>query len=89
VFAVVLGVVAAGFGMVFFSVAGMAVRAVRVMRGLLVIPGFVMLGSFAMMLRRMFVVLGRLVMMLDACVVAHICSPGFDSPNSARSRLAL
>jgi hypothetical protein len=75
--AVVLGVVTAGFGMMLFGVAGVAVSGVGVMRGLLVIAGLVMLGGFAVMPGSMFVVLRRLVMMvLDACVVAHICSPG-------------
>jgi hypothetical protein len=70
-------VVTAGFGMMLFGVAGVAVSGVGVMRGLLVIAGLVVLGGFAVMPGSMFVVLRRLVMMvLDACVVAHICSPG-------------
>ncbi len=63
-----LGVVAARFDVMMFGVAGMAVRGVGVMRGLLVIAGFVVLGGFAVMLGGMFVVLGCLVMVLDAHV---------------------
>jgi len=73
VLAVVLGVVTAGFGMMLFGVAGVAVSGVGVMRRLLVIAGLMVLGGFAVMPGGMFVVFGRLVMMvLDACVVAHI-----------------
>jgi hypothetical protein len=70
------GVMTAGFGVVMLGVAGVAMRAVRMMGRLFVIAGFVMLGSFAMVLRGMLVVLGSLVVMLDACVVAHMRSPG-------------
>jgi hypothetical protein len=74
--AVMFGVMTAGFGVVMFGVAGVAIRAVGVMGGLFVIAGFMMLGSFAMVLRGMLVMFGRLVVVLDACVVAHISSPG-------------
>jgi hypothetical protein len=75
--AVVLGVMATCFGMMFFGVAGMTVGAVGVVRRLFVIAGFVMLGGFAVMLGRVLVMFGSLVMMvLDACVVVHVCSPG-------------
>jgi hypothetical protein len=70
-----LGVVAAGFGVMFFGLAGMAVGTVGVVRRLFVIARLVMLGGFAMMLRRMFVMFRGLVMMLDACVVAHVSLP--------------
>jgi hypothetical protein len=71
--AVVLGVVTAGLGMMLFGVAGVAVSGVGVMRRLLVIAGLVVLGGLAVMPGGMFVVFGGLVMvMLDACVVAHI-----------------
>ena len=70
------GVVTAGFDMMMLGVAGVAIRAVGVMGRLFVIAGFMMLGSFAMVLRGMLVMFGRLVMMLDACVVAHVSSPG-------------
>jgi hypothetical protein len=62
--------------MMMFGVAGVPMRAVRMMRGLFVIAGFVVLGGFAVMLRRVFVMLGSLVMVFDACMVAHIVSPG-------------
>ena len=70
-----LGVVTAGFGVMLFGMAGMAVGGVGVVRGLLVIAGFVMFGGFAVMLRRMLVVFGGLVMVLDACVIAHDSLP--------------
>ena len=70
------GVMTAGFGVVMLGVAGVAMGAVRVMGRLFVIAGFMVLGSFAMVLRGMLVMFGRLVMMLDACVVAHVSSPG-------------
>jgi hypothetical protein len=75
VLSVMLGVVAAGFGVMFFGMAGVAVGGVGVMRGLFVIAGFMMLGGFAVMLRRVLVVFGGLVMVLDACVVAHDSLP--------------
>ncbi|WP_375779899.1 hypothetical protein ACE103_14010 [Bradyrhizobium sp. ma5] len=71
VFAMVLGVMPAGLGVVMLGMAGVTMGAVRVMRRLVVIAGFVVLGGFAMMTRRVFVVLGGLVVMLNACVVAH------------------
>jgi len=73
--AVMLGVMTAGFDMMMLGMAGVSVRAVRMMSRLLVIAGFMMPGSFAMVLRGMLVMFSRLVMMLDACVVAHISSP--------------
>ena len=69
------GVMTAGLGMMFFGVAGMPVSAVGVVRCLLVIAGFMMLGGFAMMLRGLFVMFGGLVMVLDACVVSHVSLP--------------
>jgi hypothetical protein len=48
--------------------------AVGVVRGLVVIAGFVMPGGFAVMLGRVFVVFGGLVMMVDG-VVAHVSLP--------------
>jgi hypothetical protein len=74
--AVMLGVMTAGLVMMFFGMAGVAMGAVGVMGGLLVIAGFVVLGGFAVMLGGVFVMFGSLVMVLDACVVAHVCSPG-------------
>ena|SRR5258707_14674111 len=66
------GVMTAGLGMMLFGVAGVAVSGVGVVGGLLVIAGLMVLGGFAMMLGGMFVVFGSLMMVLDACVVAHI-----------------
>jgi hypothetical protein len=74
--AVMFGMMTAGFGVVMLGVAGVAMGAVGVMRRLFVIAGFMMLGSFAMVLRGMLVMFGSLVMMLDACVVAHVSFPG-------------
>jgi hypothetical protein len=81
VFAVELSVMTTGFRMMFFGVAGMTVGAMRMMRRLLVIARFVMLGGFAMMLRSVLVMFGGFMMVLDACVIAHVCSPGLVSPN--------
>jgi hypothetical protein len=70
---VMLGVMTARLGMVFFGVAGMTMRAVGVMRGLLVIAGFVMFGGFAVMLGGVLVMFGGLVVMVDG-VLAHVRS---------------
>ncbi len=61
----------ARLGVVVLGMAGMAMGAVRVVRRLLVIALFVMLGGFAVVPRRVLVMLSCLVMMLNACVVAH------------------
>ncbi|MDH2380291.1 hypothetical protein [Bradyrhizobium sp. CER78] len=71
VLAVVLGVMPARFGVVVLGMAGVTMGAVGVMRRLLVIALLVVLGGFAVMTRRVLVMLGCLVMMLNACVVAH------------------
>jgi hypothetical protein len=73
--AVLLGVMTARLYMMMLGVAGMAVGGVRMMRRLLVIAGLVMLGGFAMMLCCMLMVLGRLVVMLHALMLAHISLP--------------
>jgi hypothetical protein len=74
---VVLGVMAARLGVMVLGMAGMTVGAVGMMSRLFVITGFMMLGGLAVMLRRMLVMFGSLVMMvLDACMVVHISSPG-------------
>jgi hypothetical protein len=75
VLSVMLGVMTAGFGVMLFGMAGMAVSGVSVVPGFFVIAGFMMLGGFAVMLRRVLMVLGGLVMVLDACVVAHGALP--------------
>jgi hypothetical protein len=73
VLAVMLGVMTAGLDMMMFGMAGMTVGTVGVVRRLLVIAGLMMPGGFAMVLGCVLVVFGRLVMMvLDACVVAHV-----------------
>jgi hypothetical protein len=75
VLAVLLGVVPARLHVMMFGMAGMAVRGVRMMRRLLVIAGFVMLGGLPMMPGRMLMVLGGLVVMLHALMLAHISLP--------------
>ena len=77
-----LGVMTAGLDMMMFGMAGMAVGAVGVVRRLLVIAGFMMLGGFAMMLCGVLVMFGSLVMMVDACVVTHVFSPGWQCENA-------
>jgi hypothetical protein len=77
VLAVMGGVVTARLGVVMLGVAGMTVRGVGVVRRLLVIAGFVMLGGFAVMLRSVLVMLGGLLMMLDVGVFAHAALPGY------------
>jgi hypothetical protein len=74
VLAVVLGVMTARLGMMFFGVAGMAVGAVSVVRRFFVIAGLVVLGGFTVMLGGMLVMFGGLVMMFDG-VFAHVCAP--------------
>jgi hypothetical protein len=73
--AVVLGVITARLGMVFFGMAGMAMGAVGVVRRFFVIAGLMVLGGLAVMPRRMLVVFGRLSMELNAFVVAHLALP--------------
>lgn len=60
-----VGVVLAGFFGVMRCVVVMTGCHVRVMRGLLMVPGGVMFGGCAMMARRMFVVLCGFQMMLS------------------------
>jgi hypothetical protein len=75
VLAVLRSVMPARLDVMMLSVAGMAVGGVRVVRRLLVIAGLVMLGGFAMMLCCMLMVLGRLVVMLHALMLAHVSLP--------------
>jgi hypothetical protein len=70
-----LGVMTARLGMMLLGLAGMAMGAVGMVRRLLVIAGFVVFRGLAVVLCRMLVVLGSLVMMVDACVVAHVSLP--------------
>ena len=74
--AVMFGVMTAGLDMMVFGVAGVAMRGMGMVRGLFVIACAMMFGGFAMMFRSMFVMFGGLVMVINACMVAHICSPG-------------
>jgi hypothetical protein len=69
-FAVGFGVCLGGFGSVMRCVMMMTVGDVSVMRGEVMIPFFVMTRGFAMMTRRVFVVLGSFAVMLD-CVCGH------------------
>ena len=72
-FAVGFGVRLGGFGSVMRRVMVMPVGDVGVMRCEVMIPFFVMTRGFAMMTRRVFVVLGSFVVMLD-CVCGHMSS---------------
>jgi hypothetical protein len=77
--AVVRGVMTARLDVVVFSVAGMTVGGVGVVRCLFVIAGFVMLGGFTVVLGGMLVVFGGLGVMLDVGVVTHRALPGYSS----------
>ena len=70
--AVMGGVMTARLDVMMFGVAGVTVGGVGVMRRLFMIAGFVMPGSFAVMLRSVLVMFGGLVMMLDVGVFAHV-----------------
>jgi hypothetical protein len=80
--AVMLGVSTARLGMVLFGVAGMAVGAMSMVRGLLVVAGFVVLGGFAVMLGGVLMMFGGLLVMFG-CVFAHLVRSrsGFQSPS--------
>jgi hypothetical protein len=69
------GVVTARLDMMVFGMAGVAMGAVGVMGRLLVIAGFMMFRGFAVVLRRLLVMFGGLVMVLNACMVAHVLLP--------------
>ena len=75
VLAVVLGMMPAGFGVVMVGMAGVAMSAVGVVRRLLVVTSFVVLGRFAMMARSVLVMLSRLMVMVNVCVIAHFALP--------------
>ena len=72
--AVMLGVMTARLVVMFLGVAGMAMRGMGVVGGLLVVAGIMVLGGFAMMLGGMLVMFGGLVVMFDG-VFAHVCAP--------------
>jgi hypothetical protein len=76
------GVVTAGLDMMMFGVAGMAMGAVGVVRGLFVIAGLMVFGGLAVVLRCVLVMFGGFVMVLYACVVAHRFSPGSSCENA-------
>jgi hypothetical protein len=84
--AVVFGVMTTGFDVVMFGMAGMTMSAVRMVRRLFVIASFMMLGGFTVMLGRVLVMFRRLVVVFDACMVAHVRSPGSVSPNGGMIR---
>ncbi len=69
-FTVSFGVRLGGFGSVMRRVMMMPVGDVGVMGGEVMIPFFMMTRGFAMMTRRVFVVLGCFLVMLD-CVCGH------------------
>jgi hypothetical protein len=71
-----LGVMTAGLDVMVFGVAGMTVGGMGVVRRLLMIAGFMVLGGFTVMLGGMLVVFGGLGVMLDVGVVAHVALPG-------------
>lgn len=70
--AVLVGVMFYGFFGVVRCVSEMPVGDVRVMSGLHVVAGFMMLRGFAVVLGRMVMVVGCLVMMRSAFVVVHV-----------------
>jgi hypothetical protein len=84
--AVLFGVVTAGLGMMLFGVAGMAMRAVGVVGGLLVVAGFMMPAGFAVMLGRVLVVFGGLVVMLDG-MLAHVSLPVGDQSSAFSTQI--
>ena len=73
--AVVFGVMTAGLRVVMFGVARVTMSTVRMVRRLLVIARFVMLGGFTVMLGSQFVMFGGLLMMFYARMVAHDSLP--------------
>jgi hypothetical protein len=77
--AVVRRVMTARLDVVMFSVAGMTVGGVGVVRRLFVIAGFVVLGGFTVVPGSVLVVFGGLGVMLDVGVVAHRALPGYGS----------
>jgi hypothetical protein len=77
--AVVRGVMTARLDVMMFSVAGMTVGSVGVVRRLFVIAGFVVLGGFTVVLGSMLVMFGGLGVMLDVGVVTHRALPGYGS----------
>jgi hypothetical protein len=68
---VLIGMKLGCFICVMGCIKGMPMRNLGMMASLLVIPRFVMLGRFTMMVRGLLVMLGRLVVVLGAFVCRH------------------
>lgn len=73
--AVLFGVLLRGVLVMLFRMQSVAVRDLGMMCGLFVMARLVMLGCFAVMLGRMFVVIRGVLVMLMDCVFAHVCPP--------------
>jgi hypothetical protein len=80
------GVMTTRLGMMLFGVTGMAVGAMSVVCGLLVIAGLVVLGGFAVMFGGVLVMFCGLLVMFD-CVFAHLVRSrsGGQSPSDLRN----
>jgi hypothetical protein len=87
--AVVFGVMAARFRLVMFGVAGVTMRAMRMVRRFIVIASFMVLGGFTVVLGRLLVMFSSLMMMLYARVVAHDSLPVQFSANGGMIRQAI
>jgi hypothetical protein len=75
--AVVLGVHLRGMAVVLAGMQGMAVGDMRMVCGLFVISRLVMLGGFAMMSRRvLMMVRGHLMVFVNVVLAVHDCLPG-------------
>ena len=66
-----------GFLCMMPCMASMAMGHVGMMPRLFMSSTLMMLGGFTMVLGGVLVMFGSLVMMVDACVVAHVFSPGW------------
>jgi len=67
---------AARLDVMMLGMARMAMGGVGMVRRLLMIAGFMMLGGLAMVLGGVLVMFGRLVVALGALMLAHVASPG-------------
>lgn len=63
-------------GMARMAMGGVGMGGVGMVRRLLMIAGFMMLGGLAMVLGGVLVMFGRLVVVLGALMPAHVASPG-------------
>jgi len=70
-----LEMVLGGLAGVMVGLEAMTMRDMGMVAGEMMLAVFMMLGGFAMMLRRLFVVLGGGVMMIGFVQSAHYCSP--------------